>query len=211
MAAAVAAEAATPSGTMLHAEEMKHLHDDDNGCVQLTAPDASAPQRPDDSSSGTAVVTSEAAAVAASSDRRTGFSDLPSCVSARGTEKADFGAGIVTPTRPPSAAAVVAAAASEKNAGESSAEYATEGRSEGQDGSAGESEGEGENQDDISVPHTPNRAERKSRQAMNKLGLRAVPGGVYRMEMKMSHGVVFAVKNPDVFKHPRQVLCVIDG
>ncbi|CAN0038352.1 unnamed protein product, partial [Sphacelaria rigidula] len=58
--------------------------------------------------------------------------------------------------------------------------------------------------DDIPVHPTPNRAERKSRQAMNKLGLRAVPGGVYRMEMKMSHGVVFVVKNPDVFKHPRR-------
>lgn len=49
-----------------------------------------------------------------------------------------------------------------------------------------------------------NRAERKSRQAMEKLGLRTVKG-VFRMTMRMSNGVVFVVKRPDVFKHPQQV------
>ncbi len=48
------------------------------------------------------------------------------------------------------------------------------------------------------------RAERKSRQAMEKLGLRTVKG-VFRMTMKTSNGVVFVVKSPDVFKHPQQV------
>lgn len=48
------------------------------------------------------------------------------------------------------------------------------------------------------------RAERKSRQAMHKLGLRTVEG-VFRMTMKTSNGVVFIVKSPDVFKHPQQV------
>ncbi|CAN0393078.1 unnamed protein product, partial [Hapterophycus canaliculatus] len=49
-----------------------------------------------------------------------------------------------------------------------------------------------------------NRAERKSRQAMEKLGLRAVKG-VFRMTVKTSNGVVFVVKAPDVFKQPRKV------
>lgn len=53
--------------------------------------------------------------------------------------------------------------------------------------------------------HTLSRAERKSRQALDKVGLRPVPGGVFRMTMKASNGVVFVVKDPDVFKHPKQV------
>lgn len=53
-----------------------------------------------------------------------------------------------------------------------------------------------------------NRAERKSRQAVEKLGLRAVKG-VFRMTMRTTNGVVFVVKAPDVFRHPRQVcVCV---
>lgn len=89
-----------------------------------------------------------------------------------------------------------------------------DGSPEGAVGGRGNREAEEEEDyyDEIPVHPTPNRAERKSRQAMNKLGLRAVPGGVYRMEMKMSHGVVFVVKNPDVFKHPRRVcffFCVV--
>lgn len=48
------------------------------------------------------------------------------------------------------------------------------------------------------------RAERKSRQAMDKLGLRPVKE-VFRMTMKASNGVIFAIANPDVFKHPKQV------
>lgn len=48
------------------------------------------------------------------------------------------------------------------------------------------------------------RAERKSRQAMEKLGLRTVKG-VFRMTMRTNNGAVFVVKAPDVFKHPQQV------
>jgi len=54
------------------------------------------------------------------------------------------------------------------------------------------------------------RAERKSRQAMEKLGLRTVKG-VFRMTIKTSNGVVFVVKSPDVFKHPHQVRPAIPG
>lgn len=50
-----------------------------------------------------------------------------------------------------------------------------------------------------------NRAERKSRQAMAKLGLRTV-AGVFRVTMKTSNGHIFVVKEPDVFKHPQQVM-----
>ena len=52
------------------------------------------------------------------------------------------------------------------------------------------------------------RAEKKSRQAVEKLGLRTVKG-VFRMTMRTTNGVVFVVKAPDVFKHPQQVcVCV---
>lgn len=54
------------------------------------------------------------------------------------------------------------------------------------------------------VSAAQNRAERKSRLAMEKLGLRAVDG-VFRMTMRTSGGAVFVVKSPDVFKHPQQV------
>ncbi|CAM9553147.1 unnamed protein product, partial [Ectocarpus sp. 13 AM-2016] len=55
-----------------------------------------------------------------------------------------------------------------------------------------------------------NRAERKSRQAVEKLGLRAVKG-VFRMTMRTTNGVVFVVKAPDVFRHPRQETYVVFG
>ncbi|CAM9495821.1 unnamed protein product, partial [Scytosiphon promiscuus] len=55
-----------------------------------------------------------------------------------------------------------------------------------------------------------NRAERKSRQAMEKLGLRSV-SGVFRMTMKTTNGVVFIVKAPDVFKHPKKSTYVVFG
>lgn len=55
------------------------------------------------------------------------------------------------------------------------------------------------------------RAEKKSRQAMEKLGLRTVKG-VFRMTMRTTTGVVFVVKAPDVFKHPQQVrMCLSSG
>eukprot|EP00752_Nemacystus_decipiens_P002606 g2439.t1 len=54
------------------------------------------------------------------------------------------------------------------------------------------------------------RAEKKSRQAVEKLGLRAVKG-VFRMTMRTTNGVVFVVKTPDVFKHPQQDTYVVFG
>ena len=51
---------------------------------------------------------------------------------------------------------------------------------------------------------TRNRVERKSRQALAKLGLRAV-SGVFCVTMKASNGDLLIVEKPDVFKHPQQV------
>ena len=53
-----------------------------------------------------------------------------------------------------------------------------------------------------------NRAERKSRQAMAKLGLRAV-SGVFRVSMKASNGDLLVVEKPDVFKHPQQAQWIL--
>ncbi|CAM9349024.1 unnamed protein product, partial [Discosporangium mesarthrocarpum] len=46
--------------------------------------------------------------------------------------------------------------------------------------------------------------------AMEKLGLKPVRG-VIRTTLRAANGVVFVVKNPDVFKHPAQDTYVVFG
>lgn len=48
---------------------------------------------------------------------------------------------------------------------------------------------------------THNRAEKKSRKAMQKLGMRPIPG-IYRMSVKKSNQVLFVINRPDVYKSP---------
>ena len=55
-----------------------------------------------------------------------------------------------------------------------------------------------------------NRAEKKSRKAMQKLGMRPIPG-VVRMSVKKSNQVLFVITNPDVFKSPSADTYVIFG
>ena len=55
-----------------------------------------------------------------------------------------------------------------------------------------------------------NRAEKKSRKAMQKLGMRPI-GGVTRMAVKKSNQVLFVISNPDVFKSPSSDTYVIFG
>ncbi len=55
-----------------------------------------------------------------------------------------------------------------------------------------------------------NRAEKKSRKAIQKLGLRPVPG-IVRMSVKKSNQVLFVITNPDVHKHPTADTYVIFG
>ncbi|KAL7496998.1 hypothetical protein ACHAWT_005406 [Skeletonema menzelii] len=55
-----------------------------------------------------------------------------------------------------------------------------------------------------------NRAEKKSRKAIQKLGMRQV-GGIVRMSVKKSNQVLFVITNPDVFKSPTADTYVIFG
>ncbi len=55
-----------------------------------------------------------------------------------------------------------------------------------------------------------NRAEKKSRKIIQKLGMRQV-GGIVRMSVKKSNQVLFVITNPDVFKSPTADTYVIFG
>lgn len=55
-----------------------------------------------------------------------------------------------------------------------------------------------------------NRNEKKSRKAMQKLGMRAVPG-VLRVTVKKSKNVLFVINKPDVFKSPNADTYVVFG
>lgn len=55
-----------------------------------------------------------------------------------------------------------------------------------------------------------NRSEKKSRKAMQKLGMRPVPG-VLRVTVKKSKNVLFVISKPDVFKSPTADTYVVFG
>ncbi|CAM9388325.1 unnamed protein product [Chrysoparadoxa australica] len=55
-----------------------------------------------------------------------------------------------------------------------------------------------------------NRSEKKSRKAMQKLGMRAVPG-IIRVTVKKSKNILFVISKPDVFKSPSSDTYIIFG
>lgn len=55
-----------------------------------------------------------------------------------------------------------------------------------------------------------NRSEKKSRKAMQKLGMRPVPG-ILRVTVKKSKNVLFVIQKPDVFKSPTADTYVVFG
>mmetsp|Transcript_1117 Transcript_1117/g.1538 ORF Transcript_1117/g.1538 Transcript_1117/m.1538 type:complete len:204 (-) Transcript_1117:35-646(-) len=55
-----------------------------------------------------------------------------------------------------------------------------------------------------------NRSEKKSRKAMQKLGMRPVPG-ILRVTVKKSKNVLFVISKPDVFKSPSADTYVVFG
>merc|ERR1719515_419878 len=55
-----------------------------------------------------------------------------------------------------------------------------------------------------------NRSEKKSRKAMQKLGMRPVPG-ILRVTVKKSKNVLFVISKPDVFKSPNSDTYVVFG
>ena len=59
-------------------------------------------------------------------------------------------------------------------------------------------------------PGKQNRNEKKSRKAMQKLGMRPVPG-IVRVTVKKSKNVLFVINKPDVFKSPTADTYVVFG
>eukprot|EP00937_MAST-01D_sp_MAST-1D-sp2_P002961 g2961.t1 len=55
-----------------------------------------------------------------------------------------------------------------------------------------------------------NRSEKKSRKAMQKLGMRPVPG-IVRVTVKKSKNILFVIGKPDVFKSPSSDTYIIFG
>lgn len=55
-----------------------------------------------------------------------------------------------------------------------------------------------------------NRNEKKSRKAMQKLGMRPVPG-ILRMTVKKAKSVLFVINKPDVFKSPNSETYIVFG
>eukprot|EP00640_Fibrocapsa_japonica_P005264 CAMPEP_0113938172 /NCGR_PEP_ID=MMETSP1339-20121228/4582_1 /TAXON_ID=94617 /ORGANISM="Fibrocapsa japonica" /LENGTH=201 /DNA_ID=CAMNT_0000941151 /DNA_START=156 /DNA_END=761 /DNA_ORIENTATION=+ /assembly_acc=CAM_ASM_000762 len=55
-----------------------------------------------------------------------------------------------------------------------------------------------------------NRSEKKSRKAMQKLGMRPVPG-IIRVTVKKSKNILFVISKPDVFKSPSSDTYIIFG
>ena len=72
---------------------------------------------------------------------------------------------------------------------------------------AGEAEASPET---VAVESKQNRSEKKSRKAMQKLGMRPVPG-VLRVTVKKSKNVLFVISKPDVFKSPNSDTYVVFG
>merc|ERR1712196_556353 len=76
-----------------------------------------------------------------------------------------------------------------KVAQEDSDESTDDDMPEMEDGEAGDGEGRGKQ----------SRSEKKSRKAMQKLGMKPVPG-IIRVTVKKSKNILFVIKEPDVFK-----------
>ena len=55
-----------------------------------------------------------------------------------------------------------------------------------------------------------NRAEKKTRKAIQKMGMKPVPG-IIRVTIKKSKTILFVVSKPDVFKSPTSETYVIFG
>merc|ERR1712039_891997 len=55
-----------------------------------------------------------------------------------------------------------------------------------------------------------NRAEKKSRKAMGKLGLKPVPG-IVRVTVKKSKNILFVISQPDVHKAPNSDIYIVFG
>merc|ERR1719506_2380637 len=73
-----------------------------------------------------------------------------------------------------------------------------------------DSDGEEEVGPDGKPRSKQSRSEKKSRKAMQKLGMKAVPG-IMRVTVKKSKNILFVISKPDVFKSPASDTFIIFG
>merc|ERR1711990_272354 len=73
-----------------------------------------------------------------------------------------------------------------------------------------DSDGEDEVGPDGKPRSKQSRSEKKSRKAMQKLGMKAVPG-IIRVTIKKSKNILFVVSKPDMFKSPASDTYIIFG
>eukprot|EP01084_Bolivina_argentea_P035320 65534_1 len=74
----------------------------------------------------------------------------------------------------------------------------------------GNEEGAGAGENNSTMVAKQNRAEKKSRKAMMKLGLRPVPG-IIRITVKKQKNILFVISKPDVYKSPTSDTYIIFG
>jgi len=74
----------------------------------------------------------------------------------------------------------------------------------------GEGEGEGDADGDDKGKSKQSRSEKKSRKALQKLGMKAVPG-IVRVTVKKAKNILFVISKPDVFKNPGTDTYIIFG
>jgi len=75
---------------------------------------------------------------------------------------------------------------------------------------AGEAHNAAEEDEDDDKKSKQSRSEKKSRKAMQKLGMRPVPG-IIRVTVKKAKNILFVISKPDVFKSPASDTYVIFG
>merc|ERR1712100_621503 len=73
-----------------------------------------------------------------------------------------------------------------------------------------ELEGAGEGDGDAANRAKQSRSEKKSRKAIQKLGMKPVPG-IMRVTVKKSKNILFVISKPDVFKSPASDTFIIFG
>lgn len=77
-------------------------------------------------------------------------------------------------------------------------------------GAGGDASGGGGGGGDDDAGNKQNRSEKKSRKAMQKLGMKPVPN-IVRVTVKKSKNILFVISKPDVFKSPSSDTYIIFG
>ncbi|RMZ98034.1 Nascent polypeptide-associated complex subunit alpha [Brachionus plicatilis] len=77
-------------------------------------------------------------------------------------------------------------------------------------GEEAETEAKAETGEPMSEQHKQSRSEKKARKAIQKLGLKQVPG-ITRVTMRKSKNIIFVISKPDVYKSPASDTYIVFG